>query len=278
MIPRDHPGPWPHPWRASTRGTMGSCGSSPCCCSSPSRADRRTPPTRTRRPPSRSGPTTARLARRPGRGHARRAPDRVDGTREPVPLRRDGVRVGGTRGELVLDEGHPDPALDRVLGRRRPDHLDPRHEPCTGPLPLVRAGRTLRRAVEVDGGHWRNAASPSAIGSSSRSRTHEPGSDERGLPPVPRRASDRVALRGRGVLGHRLHGVPNADDRLAPAGLPDPELETGSSEHLERIATERYPDGSGSIPNAAGSPTLARARSTRDGFFDPASDLYGRFG
>jgi hypothetical protein len=40
-----------------------------------------------------------------------------------------------------------------------------------------------------------------------------------------------------------------------PHGLPEPELESRLLEHLERIATERYPKGSGSTPSAAGSPT-----------------------
>ena len=64
-----------------------------------------------------------------------------------------------------------------------------------------------------------------------------------------------------------------------PHGLPDPELEHRLLAHLERIATERYPDGFWIDPERRRIPDHWHAHARpADGFFDPASDLYGRFG
>ena len=64
-----------------------------------------------------------------------------------------------------------------------------------------------------------------------------------------------------------------------PHGLPEPEHETRLLERLEDVATKLYPDGfwiDGArrrIPDH----WHAHARPA-GGFFDPASELYGRFG
>ena len=64
-----------------------------------------------------------------------------------------------------------------------------------------------------------------------------------------------------------------------PHGLPDPELETRLLAHLERIATERYPGGFWIDPERRRIPDHWHAHARpADGFFDPTSDLYGRFG
>ena len=64
-----------------------------------------------------------------------------------------------------------------------------------------------------------------------------------------------------------------------PHGLPNPELENRLLEHLERVAAERYPDGFWIDPERRRIPDHWHAHARpADGFFDPASDLYGRFG
>jgi hypothetical protein len=62
-------------------------------------------------------------------------------------------------------------------------------------------------------------------------------------------------------------------------GLPDADLEATLLRRLERIAGDRYGrDGFWIDPERRRIPDHwhAHARPT-DGFFDPASDLYGRF-
>ena len=66
---------------------------------------------------------------------------------------------------------------------------------------------------------------------------------------------------------------------LRSHGLPDPEDEARLLERLERFASERYPDG---VLDRPGTPADSRywhahARPA-GGFFDPASELHGRYG
>jgi hypothetical protein len=64
-----------------------------------------------------------------------------------------------------------------------------------------------------------------------------------------------------------------------PHGLPDPELETRLLARLEGFAMERYPQGFWIDPERRRIPDHWHAHARpADGFFDPASDLYGRFG
>jgi hypothetical protein len=63
-----------------------------------------------------------------------------------------------------------------------------------------------------------------------------------------------------------------------PHGLPEDELEARLLERLERIATERYPNGFWVDPERRRIPDHWHAHARPEGgFFDPASDLYGRF-
>jgi len=64
-----------------------------------------------------------------------------------------------------------------------------------------------------------------------------------------------------------------------PHGLPEPDLERRLLSHLERIAAERYPDGFWIDPERRRIPDHWHAHARpANGFFDPTSDLYGRFG
>ena len=64
-----------------------------------------------------------------------------------------------------------------------------------------------------------------------------------------------------------------------PHGLPEPELERRLLGRLEAIATERYPDGFWIDPERRRTPDHWHAHARpAEAFFDPASDLYGRFG
>ena len=62
-------------------------------------------------------------------------------------------------------------------------------------------------------------------------------------------------------------------------GLPDAELETALLERLERIAGDRYgKDGYWIDPERRRIPDHWHAHARpADGFFDPASELYGKF-
>jgi hypothetical protein len=62
-------------------------------------------------------------------------------------------------------------------------------------------------------------------------------------------------------------------------GLPDPELETTLLERLERIAGERYgTEGFWIDPERRRIPDHWHAHARpAGGFFDPTSDLYGKF-
>lgn len=63
-----------------------------------------------------------------------------------------------------------------------------------------------------------------------------------------------------------------------PHGLPAPDLETRLLERLERIAGERYPAGYWIDPQRRRIPDHWHAHARpQDGFFDPASELYGRY-
>ncbi|HEX7248603.1 MAG TPA: hypothetical protein VF351_10945 [Actinomycetota bacterium] len=62
-------------------------------------------------------------------------------------------------------------------------------------------------------------------------------------------------------------------------GLPDPKREARLLAHLERVATERYGDEGYYIdPERRRIPDHWHAHARpAGGFFDPASELYGRF-
>src|SRR4029453_16456444 len=64
-----------------------------------------------------------------------------------------------------------------------------------------------------------------------------------------------------------------------PHGFPHPEPQRPLLPPPERIGAERYPDGFWIDPERRRIPDHWHAHARpADGFFDPASDLYGRFG
>lgn len=66
---------------------------------------------------------------------------------------------------------------------------------------------------------------------------------------------------------------------LRTHGLPDPAGETRLLERLERIAAERYPQGYWIDGERRQIPDHWHAHARpAGGFFDPGSDLYGRYG
>src|SRR5947208_11048952 len=65
---------------------------------------------------------------RAGRRHTGCAGPRAHGQAPPPRAPRDALRVPRADHRAVLDEGHADPALDRLLRRPPPDRRDPRYD------------------------------------------------------------------------------------------------------------------------------------------------------
>jgi hypothetical protein len=66
---------------------------------------------------------------------------------------------------------------------------------------------------------------------------------------------------------------------LRSHGLPDPTDEARLLERLERFASKRYPDGYWIDPERRRIPDHWHAHARpAGGFFDPASELHGRYG
>ena len=106
-----------------------------------------------------------------------------------------------------------------------------------------------------------------------------PATDPRGLPALQRRARDGLVPRGRRLLGRRVHGVPHPDGRVAHPRSPRCRAGGQAPDHLEQVAAERYGDEGFYIDGERRripDHWHAHARPA-GGFFDPASDLYGKY-